>query len=821
MGIGILSRFAMERWTTSAYITAHFLPKKSKHCINWDYKARTFSMPLAFTPLQKFLLVATIAITLCLCALFLGRVSGDTQIALTLSAQSSLEEGLVGHWTFDGANLDLTQVTAEVRDSSGNNRNGNWQEHASTTANGPLGQALSFDGIDDGVSFADQAAYSPATNDITVGVWARVPTNAPPVGDGECNGGEGGYFFTKASDGGWEWEFENESNSRLCFRLAREFGPTHALVDDFRTVNDGQWHHYAATVDDLNQVNLYVDGDLASSTTSFSGSMVNDSASLWLGRHGNAHVYGNRYFTGDLDDARIYSRTLSAEEVRRLYKLGATSKLGVTPPSPETTTLGSGLVGHWTFDGRDLYPNIRDRSADANHGTLILGASSTATTTGEGRIGQALSFDYAGNVGLNAHKNGDYIDVPYDASLELGNEGGALAAWFKVSNQIGQNTAHSLIYKRNHSNEASIDGLYLNVHRGALGVPMFLRGTIAFNGPIDNLKPTTAGLEITPDTWYHGLMTYDASNIYLYLNGEKIGEMARTATIAYDMQLGVYIGRSNLAVGHSGDLDGLLDDVRIYNRTLSADEVMRLYKLGATTKISTTQTPPKLETGLVGHWTFDGPHLLQNVADASGQGNHARRFSIPQTATSTIEGVIGQALLINVDDHVVGPDIDTLDDPDEFTVSVWVYHTDLESDDAIFDKSTGGSNNGIFLFRNDQGDTGRDDNYTIFVADGSDTDNARIESVANASLLSKWTHVAATYVRNSATGLRLYINGVEDPNSPVSTTAIQTIESSTAQALIGENNAGGRDYVGAIDDVRVYTHALSADEIAELYNMGS
>jgi len=58
-----------------------------------------------------------------------------------------------------------------------------------------------------------------------------------------------------------------------------------------------------------------------------------------------------------------------------------------------------------------------------------------------------------------------------------------------------------------------------------------------------------------------------------------------------------------------------MDDVRIYNRALSTDEITKLYNQGAATKQASTKTPVDLQTGLTGHWTFDGPDMINNVAD--------------------------------------------------------------------------------------------------------------------------------------------------------------------------------------------------------------
>ena len=73
--------------------------------------------------------------------------------------------------------------------------------------------------------------------------------------------------------------------------------------------------------------------------------------------------------------------------------------------------------------------------------------------------------------------------------------------------------------------------------------------------------------------------------------------------------------------------------------------------LGGTTVNVTLKTNPDLESGLVGHWTFDGKDMISNVADVSGQGNHGALQG--QTSTTTAIGVIGQALDFDGSDDYV------------------------------------------------------------------------------------------------------------------------------------------------------------------------
>jgi hypothetical protein len=107
---------------------------------------------------------------------------------------------------------------------------------------------------------------------------------------------------------------------------------------------------------------------------------------------------------------------------------------------------------------------------------------------------------------------------------------------------------------------------------------------------------------------------------------------------------------SNTILGSDGTsyLNGSLDDVRLYNRELSAAEVKRMYELGATTRVGVTLTSnDSLEEGLVTHYTFDSKDFdwsaQRELIDRSGQGSDCNLDPSAVYGTSTVPGVIGQA----------------------------------------------------------------------------------------------------------------------------------------------------------------------------------
>src|SRR5690606_20679208 len=95
--------------------------------------------------------------------------------------------------------------------------------------------------------------------------------------------------------------------------------------------------------------------------------------------------------------------------------------------------------------------------------------------------------------------------------------------------------------------------------------------------------------------------------------------------------------------------NGVIDEPRIYNRALSADEVKNLYDLGTPQTVNASQNS-SMTSGLVGEWSFNGADISGTTAyDRSGSGNNGTLTNGP---TPTF-GKVGQALSFDgTDDYI-------------------------------------------------------------------------------------------------------------------------------------------------------------------------
>jgi len=212
--------------------------------------------------------------------------------------------------------LEGSLDSSSTKDYSGRGNNG--------TVNGPTWNsaggydqfgAYEFDGVNDYLAVADKSYFSPANNNLTISLWARIPVVASAANGNNFCGSGGNYLITKGASSNWEWGLESDNNNLLCFNTwLLPSGNGHAGLSQVRPMNDSKWHHYVWTYNYLVNATLYVDGEMVNTTSTFSGTMGDGTQELNIGRRGD----GN-YFNGTLDDITVYNRTLSPQQVRALY----------------------------------------------------------------------------------------------------------------------------------------------------------------------------------------------------------------------------------------------------------------------------------------------------------------------------------------------------------------------------------------------------------------------------------------------------------------------------------------------------------------------
>ncbi|MET0070595.1 MAG: Ig-like domain-containing protein [Candidatus Thiodiazotropha sp.] len=223
-----------------------------------------------------------------------------------------------------------------------------------------------------------------------------------------------------------------------------------------------------------------------------------------------------------------------------------------------TLDITTGLLGHWAFDA-----NAADSSGNNYHGTLTNGAAidtnDATDIVGEGK----LSLD-----GFN-----DYVNLSPHITSFSGLSQGTISAWINTTSSAVQHIFS--IYDRSSPNEAD-----LGVDNGELF--FFVENT----GP-GILLNVEADMTINDGAWHHVAVTVDGSGNNLYVDGVQLTGGALTylngnsSTSAFfssvdfidDMQIGSI---DDSGSGIVNPFNGLIDEVRIYNRALTSSDIAEL-----------------------------------------------------------------------------------------------------------------------------------------------------------------------------------------------------------------------------------------------------
>ncbi|MBI4026270.1 MAG: LamG domain-containing protein [Verrucomicrobia bacterium] len=207
------------------------------------------------------------------------------------------------------------------------------------------------------------------------------------------------------------------------------------------------------------------------------------------------------------------------------------------------STAQAALIGKWTFN-EGGGTEVRDESGNGHTGQLMNGA----TCVSSGHNNKAVSLD-----GVKA-----FVDFGTDPAFDLADKV-SLEVWVKP-------------------NEVPASEPML------LGKDVYVYALTYVNGAVFAYAPTDVHIsaKVSPEIWTHVVMTNDGSTLRLYLNGAPAGKSAKTSgAVPPTANRPLRIGSSGPSYGKAY-LNGLVDEARLYNNALTADEVSASYEAGPT-----------------------------------------------------------------------------------------------------------------------------------------------------------------------------------------------------------------------------------------------
>jgi Concanavalin A-like lectin/glucanases superfamily len=372
------------------------------------------------------------------------------------------------------------------------------------------------------------------------------------------------------------------NGSKLAFYTG---GNSEDTLHSLTSVNTGQYVHVVVTRDQqTGEKKIYINGVLDTSDFG-STNLLNDPTGLDIG-------YNNgRTLTGEMDDIQFYSGVLSASEVSQLY-----NNPGTTIPD-SAGSADNGLVAHYDFDeGNVVAPDV------SGNGNNAIVAGNIDYYDGDNPVISNDTISGAGSVSFDGYG----FLTPSTNLLSTIAGTFSLSLWVKTTDDSG------------YQGDVAWDGAGIvsadspnSLVNGDI-IPVALTGgQVAFNTGSpeygdDTLNSSTL---VNDGQWHHIVVMRNqlTGEKDIYIDGELDNSDFDTTDLLTDPQL-LTIGckadasdsdpNSPSDTGSNG-YTGLIDDIQIYNRILTADEVAFLYNNpGATLGGATTNTPYPVDVNL-------------------------------------------------------------------------------------------------------------------------------------------------------------------------------------------------------------------------------
>jgi serine/threonine protein kinase len=231
-------------------------------------------------------------------------------------------------------------------------------------------------------------------------------------------------------------------------------------------------------------------------------------------------------------------------------KIPSSSVSSASPsPSPALPPITSGLVGYWAFE-EGSGTVAKDSSGNGHDGTL----SASVQWSKNGIRGNALRFQ----------NERDMVTVPSSSSLRPASSV-TIGAWLKPANAAGKGPfGISILGIGRRGDPWASYCLKMSARDSDFAKWRFALG--------DQSKGTYgevgSSVYVTPD-WSHVVGTFDGKTMDFFVNGVLMGSTRKSGRIGYEPAPAFLIG---------GSFAGLVDEICVYNRALSGEEVLRLYR---------------------------------------------------------------------------------------------------------------------------------------------------------------------------------------------------------------------------------------------------
>ncbi|MBN2367782.1 LamG domain-containing protein, partial [Candidatus Woesearchaeota archaeon] len=525
----------------------------------------------------------------------------------------------ITNWYENNISLTVLNVPFEgngnednnATDYSGNNNNGTvFGATWNNTAGGcKLGKCYEFDGSSKSIEIPDDDSLD-ITNDYTIEAWVYRNTDS----------GTYERILSKSDSADYDLWMQIVNTDTFNCGVKKSDTTTYHRVSA-STIPTGQWTHIACSLSSSNVWTLYINGQVSNgAVTGTAGPARASTRNLQIGRLGSTGWSYN--YNGKIDELKIWNKTVSSDQIYQNYLAGSQNRSAQVLVDDETwtysnytcsVTVNDGFVEsnssyasdvmihapeisqpviepspagtmdnlYCSYDANASFNNITnwyennismtvlnmpfegvygneannatDYSDFSNNGT-VMGGAAWNTTAGACKVGRCYTFD-----GSN-----DYINLGAPAELNI----------------IGPMTVEAWIKPEDMS---TYQGIYIKF--GGTAAPNTYQYMFGINSG-DNFayyNPNNLwedlGLAVSYGQWQHIAYVYDGSTIVAYKNGVN-GTPAAITAPSSQPTYPVYIGSGWSAGFTNYFFKGKIDELRVWNRSLSGEQIYQDYIAG-------------------------------------------------------------------------------------------------------------------------------------------------------------------------------------------------------------------------------------------------
>jgi hypothetical protein len=707
--------------------------------------------------------------------------SGSSPIVESYYQPLAADAGTVGLWHMDDS-------SGTVTDSSGNSNNGT--AVGTTIINGRVGTgARTFNGISDYITVSNSTSLA-IRNDITIEAWVkRTASNNYDTILTKTNGS------TR-----WDYDFYIWTDGTLEF-YSDATSPTN--VSSTSTITDTNWHHVAITRLG-GRVTFYIDGIPGGSAT-MTGTMNNNTDPVIIGTD-YTNTTTTDHLNGTLDEVRLSNIARTPEEIKAnasrppyavytssVINLGKVTswnnfswtEQGVQTGDGETVNNSTSLVSQWNFNSTSGTTAANNAGASTCGGTgtncdfTLNNFASTGSQDAAAGTGWTANNKRwgAGALSLSSAATADSLSRadPSGNALDPNSSDMTIATWVKSIDTSAE------IFSNNNANGTACtnNGYYVGIDSN--GYPVFNLdtngGTAGCDGSI------TGTVKVNDGQWHNiAISVTRGTSAIMYLDGAQIGiDTSITSYSGTTVTGTVYIG------GSAGGYDGVIDSTSFYTRALPGYEIVSNYnnsdiefetRVGATTdpndgtweawKPTTSETQidsldgpyqyNTTDTGIVSYWPLD--ENLDNTCSGGTNDSCDKKGSVDLAATGSkiLDGKYGKARYFNGSSDYLSATSTPSTAVTNWSMEAWVNPASINQGGFFM---YNGNDNGGYGFG--IGDAGGGSG-AIF--NGLLGGLAWINSGYSFPTANRWYHVVMT---RDTTTIRLYVNGVQTPNTNAST----------------------------------------------------